>query len=86
VSAADQIAREILTAHWTAFERGTPEASRVYAGALGRVEDPETATEVLDAMARLAVTAIALNAASRGIAYEAAMADLFRHVDEAREG
>jgi hypothetical protein len=82
---AYQIAEELLTAHWTALERRTPEAAGIYVEALARAtEDPEMAGDVLAAMCRCANTAIFLNAAARDIPYEDAMAELFAQVEAIR--
>jgi len=80
---AHELAREVLTAHWTAFERRTRDAADVYEAALYRVlDDAGTAAEVLDAMARFAITAIVTDAASRGIPYEDALAEMYRTVEQ----
>lgn len=75
------LARELLTAHWTTFERQTEQSRRAYTEALQRtVEDPDTAVAVLNEMARIALTAVMLRAAALGLEYEDALADLFSEV------
>lgn len=69
-----------------ALVRPTPETAKHYAASLERAaEDADTAIRVLDETAIIAVTSIGLQAACQKVAYEDAMEDIFRQVDDAQE-
>ena len=77
-----ELARELVTAHWTAFGRRTGGAG-VYQASIERAveEDPETAVDVLHELARIAATATVLQAAARDVPYEDALAEVFRQIE-----
>jgi hypothetical protein len=77
-----ELARELVTAHWTAFERRTGGAG-VYQASIERAveEDPETAVDVLHELARIAVMATVFQAAARDVPYEDALAEVYRQLE-----
>jgi hypothetical protein len=77
-----ELARELVTAHRTAFERRT-EGAGVYQESIERAveDDPETAVDVLHELARIAATATVLQAAARDVPYEDALAEVFRQIE-----
>ena len=77
-----ELARELVTAHWTAFGRRTGGAG-VYQASIERAveEDPETAVDVLHELARIAVMATVFQAAARDVPYEDALAEVYRQLE-----
>lgn len=70
-----------------ALVRPTAESAERYAASLeNAVEHADAVVLVLDETARIAVTAIGLGAARQKVAYDDAMEDVFRHIDDADEG
>ncbi|MGA2321654.1 MAG: hypothetical protein ABSG95_13070 [Solirubrobacteraceae bacterium] len=80
---SQRVARELLTAYWTAFERCLPEADRVYEEALDvAVEDSKMAADLVHQMTRIAVTAIIRGAAARGVEFDETLVDVYDAIRE----
>jgi hypothetical protein len=81
---AHLLARELLTAQWTAFERRTSDAAEIYAQALDRAcASEETAATVIHNLITFCLTATMENAGFRGVPYEEVLVDLFKTTDDA---
>jgi hypothetical protein len=82
--AANELARKLVAATWTASERSEA-AEQQHAEALHRAgADPVIAAEVMDELARLALVATMLYAESVDISTEHGLADLFAKVESLR--
>jgi hypothetical protein len=82
--AANELARALVTATWTASDQ-TESAEMIRSEALARAgADPVIAAEVMDELARLALVATLLYAESIDIATERAIADVFAKVESLR--
>lgn len=69
-----------------ALVRPTAETAERYAASLkDAAEHGDAVVRVLDETARIAVTAIGLQAARQKVAFDDAMEDVFRHIDDAEE-